>query len=292
MNVLKYVHIIFLMCFCNTVGYCQTILQPGDVAVIGYNFKDPDQFSFLFLKDVAAGTVVHITDCGYDPALTGFRVGEGDITYTVPRSGIKAGVAVTYPDDAGFVTAGISGFFGLSTDGDQLFFYQGSFTAPAFIYGLSVSSGGWDAAAVDNNTSALPPGLTDGITALAQTKIVNSRLNCTGVAIDKSLFLNQISDMSKWDRSNSTRVSLPDITCDYTPLTLHLPHFNNDIESNEKEVLIEDGYWKIEIYSAEGILLLTVSKLEEAFINIIKEKMYIFKVYYPDRLKVVKILMQ
>jgi hypothetical protein len=57
-------------------------------------------------------------------------------------------------------------------------------------------------------------------------------------------------------------------------------------------MLVEDGYWKIEIYSAEGQLLLTVSKLEEAFLNIIKEKMYIFKVYYPDRLKVVKILMQ
>ncbi len=280
------------MCFCNTIVYCQTVLQPGDVAVIGYNFKDPDQFSFLFLKDVAAGTVVHITDCGYDPATAGFRVGEGDITYTVPSGGIKTGVAVTYPDDAGFVTAGVSGFFGLSTDGDQLFFYQGSFAAPAFIYGLSVSSGGWDAAAVDNNTSALPPGLTDGSTALAQTKIINSRLNCTGVAIDKSLFLNQISDATRWDRSNSVRVSLPDITCDYTPLTLHMPHSYTDIDSNEKDVLVEDGYWKIEIYSAEGQLLLTVSKLEEVFINIIKEKMYIFKVYYPDRLKVVKILMQ
>jgi hypothetical protein len=76
-------------------AYAQTVLQPGDVAIIGYNFKDPDQFSFIFLKEVLAGTVLYITDCGYDTTIDAFRPGEGLLTYTTPLGGKAAGEVVT-----------------------------------------------------------------------------------------------------------------------------------------------------------------------------------------------------
>jgi hypothetical protein len=271
--------------------FAQTVLLPGDVAVIGYNFKDPDQFSFIFLKPVVAGTVLHITDCGYDANTAAFRVGEGYLTYTVPNGGKKVGEIVTFPDDAGFVKQGVSGFFGLSADGDQLIFFQGTFLTPDFIFALTVSDEGWDSGTIGNNTSNLPPSLTDGVTALAQSKIVNSRLNCMGVALDKSLFLTQITDEARWDRSNTTRVTLPDITCDYTPLKIE----TNELYTKEvdtKRVIASDGYTKIEVTGLDGFYYFSTNSLDEALYTINREKMYIFKVYYPDRLEIQKVILE
>lgn len=272
-------------------AYAQTELQPGDVAVIGYNFKDPDQFSFIFLKDVAAGTIMHITDSGYDAAVSAFRVGEGYLTYTIPAGGKQAGGIVTFPDDAGFVKQGVSGFFGLSADGDQLIFFQGTFFAPIFIYALTVSQAGWQNDLIDNNNSDLPPGLIDGVTALSQSKIVNSRLNCTGVAIEKSLFLTQITDETRWDRSASVRVDLPDITCNYTPLDMDVYEINTE-PVDTKSVIVSEGYIQMDVFGSDGSYSFSTNRLEDALNTINREKMYIFKVYYPDRLEVRKVILE
>jgi len=272
-------------------AYAQTQLQPGDVAVIGYNFKDPDQFSFIFLKNVVAGTVLLITDSGYDATTSSFRVGEGYLTYTVPAGGKRAGEIVTYPNDPGFAKTGVSGFFGLSVDGDQLIFFQGTFLAPVFIYALSVSDDDWTSNTINNNNSNLPPGLTDGVTALSQSKIVNSRLNCTGVAIDKSLFLNQITDEVRWDRSNTTRVTLPDITCDYTPLSIEVDEMYIDTVDT-KRVIATDNYKQIDVLGSDGVYYFSTNSLDEALNRINREKLYIFKVYYPDRLEVRKVILE
>jgi hypothetical protein len=268
----------------------QTVLVPGDVAIIGYNFKDPDQLSFIFLRDVEAGTVMFVTDCGYDAPAAAFRPGEGLLTYTAPVGGKKAGEVVTYPDDVGFVKQGVSGFFGLSADGDQLIIFQGSFLMPTFIYALNVYDGTWQSGANDNNTSSLPPGLIEGTTALAQTQIVNSRLNCTGVAIEQNLFLSQSADINRWDRSNTTRVSLPHITCNYSILGIELDGAPVDsVDSNR--LIISSGYVQIDVFELDGRFILSTAQFHEALSIINSEKMYIFKVYYPDRLEVRKIIL-
>ncbi len=272
-------------------AYAQTQLQPGDVAVIGYNFKDPDQFSFIFLKDVTAGTVLHVTDSGYDAVASAFRTGEGYLTYTVPIGGKRAGEVITYPDDPGFVKQGVSGFFGLTVDGDQLIFFQGTFTASVFIYALTVSDDDWTINTINNNNSNLPPGLTDGVTALSQSKIVNSRLNCTGVALDKLLFLTQITDEARWVRSNTTRVSLPDITCDYTPLSIGVNASDTE-PVDSKRVIVSDGYTQIDVLGTDGFYYFSTNSLDEALHTINREKLYIFKVYYPDRLEVQKVILE
>ena len=288
---------ILWLCVCIFLPLCkcvcaQTQLQPGDVAVIGYNFKDPDQFSFIFLKNVVAGTILHITDSGYDAAIAAFRVGEGYLTYTVPAGGKRAGEIVTYPNDAGFIKTGVSGFFGLSVDGDQLIFFQGTFLTPVFIYALTVSDDDWTSNAINNNNNSnLPPGLVDGVTALSQSKIVNSRLNCTGVAMDKSLFLTQITDEARWDRSNTTRVTLPDITCDYTPLYIEVKEMYPDTVDT-KRVIVTDGYIWIDVFGLDGLPYFSTNSLDEALNTINREKMYIFKVYYPDRLEVRKVILE
>ena len=60
-----------------------TVLSPGDIAIVQYNSTTTDSFSFVFLRDVEAGTNVNFTDNGW-LAAGGFRPGEGTVTYTAP----------------------------------------------------------------------------------------------------------------------------------------------------------------------------------------------------------------
>ncbi|RME41816.1 MAG: hypothetical protein D6796_15335, partial [Caldilineae bacterium] len=51
-----------------------TILSAGDIAIIGFNFDNPDEFAFVLLADVQAGTAITFTDNGWRSDNT-FRTG-------------------------------------------------------------------------------------------------------------------------------------------------------------------------------------------------------------------------
>jgi hypothetical protein len=80
-----------------------TVLTASDIAVVQYNSGTTDSFSFVFARDIEAGTVVNFTDNGW-LAAGGFRTGEGTVTYTA-LTAITAGTVVTLTglnlDDAG-----------------------------------------------------------------------------------------------------------------------------------------------------------------------------------------------
>jgi hypothetical protein len=121
-----------------------TVLTVGDIAVVQYNSGTTDSFTFVFSRDVEAGTVVNFTDNGW-LAAGGFRPGgpgEGTVTYTAPTA-ITAGTVVTLT--------------GLNLDdaGDQIIAYQGDPATPTILY------------ATNDNTTALPPGFTLGVNAVA-----------------------------------------------------------------------------------------------------------------------------
>ncbi|MDQ2770289.1 MAG: hypothetical protein M3Y54_07295 [Bacteroidota bacterium] len=112
---------------------------------------------------MAAGTQITFTDNGWQAA-GGFRATEGTAVYTAPAGGVPRGLIITFstgnhPD----FTA--TGTFLLATEGDQILAYQGSSASPRFIYGLTMLKTWNDA--VSSNTSALPPGLQPGVSALA-----------------------------------------------------------------------------------------------------------------------------
>ena len=52
-----------------------TVLSAGDLAIVQYNSGTTDSFTFVFARDVEAGTVVNFTDNGW-LAAGGFRPGE------------------------------------------------------------------------------------------------------------------------------------------------------------------------------------------------------------------------
>ena len=52
-----------------------TVLSPGDLAIVQYNSSTTDSFTFVFARDIEAGTVVNFTDNGW-LAAGGFRAGD------------------------------------------------------------------------------------------------------------------------------------------------------------------------------------------------------------------------
>lgn len=218
-------------------GYAHTILQPGDIAIIGFNFKDPDEFSFITMVDLDPGTVVHFTDCGWTSD-NSFREREGIVTYTVSASGKKAFEVITYPDDAGFATHGVGGFFGFSMDGDQILVYQGSFANPNFIFAVNNYTGGWQSTADDNNSSSLPSELVDGYTALSLNKILNSNYNCIIDSKDKLLLLSAISNSNNWFGSDDSRIEFPN-SCFKDPLPVDFVGLKVNRRNDVNELIFE-----------------------------------------------------
>ena len=132
-----------------------TVLSVGDIAIVQYNSSTTDSFTFVFSRDVEAGTVVNFTDNGW-LAGGGFRPGEGTVTYTAPTA-ITAGTIVTLT--------------GLDLDdaGDQIIAYQGDPASPTILYVVDLADGNSTVAgdATNDNTTALPPGFTLGVNAVA-----------------------------------------------------------------------------------------------------------------------------
>ena len=143
-----------------------TVLTVGDIAIVQYN-SSTGAFSFVFLRDVEAGTAVNFTDNGW-LAAGGFRPGEDTVTYTAPAA----------------IAAGVVTLSGLTFDtaGDQIIPYQGDPATPTILHVIDFGDGNNTVAgdATDDNTTALPPGFTLGVNAVA-------------IAFDQSLYAGATS---------------------------------------------------------------------------------------------------
>ncbi|MEO0824678.1 MAG: ExeM/NucH family extracellular endonuclease [Cyanobacteria bacterium J06642_9] len=175
-----------------------TILTSGDIAIIGFNFDNPDEFAFVPLVDLETGTEIKFTDNGWFAA-GGFRANEGTFTWTATEN-IPAGTVISPAVSS----------VAFSASGDQILAYQGEDANPTFIYALNSEGnpGVWQADATSSNTSALPTGLVNGETALALDEIDNAIY--TGITSGtQAELLAAISDPSNWTGSNSDRQQLP-----------------------------------------------------------------------------------
>jgi hypothetical protein len=251
--------------------YAQS-LSPGDLVVVGYNFKDPDEFSLLTLVDLPAGTQFFITDCGWNTNTSAFRPGEGLITYTVPASGIMAGQQIHYPDDPGFITQGVSGFFGLSVAGDQLLIFQGAFQAPQFLFGLTDYNGGWLSSSFTptNQSSHLPPGLLAGHTALELDLFLQAQFECAYPFSNRTEFLTRLTNPSQWIKSTD-RVVLPIMGCGFDVLSENSLQWNYKIENDQLVLFVSShtdpskiSWW---YYTPENPIALTCRELRRGMIE-------------------------
>ena len=174
-----------------------TVLTAGDIAIIHYNSTGSDAFSFVFLHAVEAGTSVNFTDNGWQ-ALGGFRPGEGTVTYTAPAA-IAAGTIVTLT--------------GLDLDeaGDQIIAYQGTEASPTILHVVDLADGNTTVAgdATDANTTALPPGFTLGVNAVALA--LNNSIYAGPVEGTPDELFAAISNSANWVGSDTIpQIQLPE----------------------------------------------------------------------------------
>ncbi|TYA73920.1 hypothetical protein [Seonamhaeicola marinus] len=212
-------------------GYGQTILTEGDIAITGVNLDDNDQFSFVLLKDITAGTEIHFADTGWNifgefegyNAVTG-EVSEGVITWSATTDLLcgavvvieKVGASNTLIVSSGTASVTDNGF-GLSKVGDQVIAFQGSTDEPTFLYAVHLgNTTGWTDA-TNTNSSAVPAGLTEGVNAIYIGSLDNQVYNCA-VSVGRTEILASVANTTNWSGSSSVRQSLG--TCMYTCNTL------------------------------------------------------------------------
>jgi VCBS repeat-containing protein len=182
-----------------------TTLSAGDIALVGAS-SDFKTFSFVLLHDVDAGTAINFTDNGW-LAAGGFRTGEGVVTWTASGL-VTAGTVINF---TALNTGGFTGStsFNLATAGDQVLAYQGTVTAPTFLFAVDFADGNatFAADATNSNTSAVPTGLTYGTNATGFTLDNGAYTGPTsGTAAD---LLHAIANPANWTGNDTTAVAAP-----------------------------------------------------------------------------------
>ena len=76
----------------STLLNAQTVLSPGDIAIIAYQTDNPDRFAFVSLVDISEATTITFTDNSWDGSA--LLTSEGSAVWTAPKGGIKKGTVI------------------------------------------------------------------------------------------------------------------------------------------------------------------------------------------------------
>ncbi|MDO6759878.1 hypothetical protein Q4566_06665 [Tamlana sp. 2_MG-2023] len=208
------------------LGFSQTTLTEGDIAITGVISVNPDQFSFVLLTDVLSGTEIHFTDKNWLPTGGKFStIGEGTVTWTATTD-LPCGTAITITDTGhitentysatiGNVIESELGFTLNEASGDEISAFQGSEQTPTFLYAIHFGNTlGWadTDANVTANRSGVPAGLTNSVNAMNMGNFENGTFNCTTTS-NKTLILADVVQPSNWTRTNGA-ITLT--ACSYT----------------------------------------------------------------------------
>ena len=205
-------------------------LEAGDVILLGMNSDNNDEgyddFAFMPMRNILAGTELRFTDCGWKNSGE-FRDNEGTVKFTASEN-IAAGTVLSYynnlenfwDDNSDF-----SGYFALATSGDQILMFQGHFSTPSFIYALNDNgSAEWQSDATSSNTSSLPGQLTDGYTAVAVQEHDNVAYNGADIFDSSNQCLDAVSNNNNWVGDDNNRYDFPVLFDNFTfPLILPAP---------------------------------------------------------------------
>lgn len=191
---MKKLYTLFLLSY--FAGFSQTTLAPGDLIITSLVADANDRFQFVPLVDLEAGTVIYFTEAGWNATTGAWRnndLTEGVLKYTAPTA-ITKGTVITIeenatsdgqillPTDNSVLFTDYGNSWALSISGDQIIAFQGTppttwnattdtnpFPNPTFLFIVSNNSNLWYDA-VSTNSSAIPPGLTNGLTAITLGK--------------------------------------------------------------------------------------------------------------------------
>ena len=205
-------------------------LNAGDIAVIAMNAVEAEEFAWVPLVDIPAGTAIHFTDSSYGSEENGifcdmFRwtehlgSGGGPLTWRHTDRVIAGTViALRIDDKGGPVAWNIGTHTGvqphLSSSGDQLFAYQGKIIENAvdgvgnytgdysnanLLYGINWANPGWaasDAGSTDN--SYIPYGLDAAAHTAVHIGPENNYYYVGPVVGPRAFLLEQLSQPVNW----------------------------------------------------------------------------------------------
>ena len=197
--------------------FAPTTLAVGDVAFTGYNIVQAISYSFVFLREVNAGTTLNITDKGW--LGSAFRNGENVAAFTTDRSYPCGSEIIVLQDfqggdyrtvdgagrDAGAFVSTTGPFPGFSRLNDQLFAFQGSIGNPTFLAGIDVTADGWDDFPADDAaSSALPAILASNNAAVEISGEPDAgKYNCSVVNTNPNLLRQAINTPGNWTTNNT-----------------------------------------------------------------------------------------
>ncbi|MHB8132765.1 MAG: hypothetical protein ACYDH1_00965 [Anaerolineaceae bacterium] len=195
----------------------------GGIAIIGFNFDDPDEFSFVCTTAIPDGTEIRFTDNGWTNTGT-FRAGEGILSWYTP-GGCAVGQIVNIKKSEH--TSNTTGTFDLSpsgSDGDQILVYQGFGTINHFIFAINSDGTGWTPTSNYPYNSARPTGL-DSTNSIALLETDNAVYKGTKSFNSVSDGLAAIVNPVNWDPSDDVRQVMPTGTFSFGPTAIHLSTF-------------------------------------------------------------------
>lgn len=235
---LSFVSLIVLL-LCQPTAKANT-LNSGSIVIIGMNIFN-DEIRMVPLVNIPAGTVIKITDRGWNQGTNSFSstvTGDGTITWTTASSVTAGSVLrlvlggsdnIPATSFTNLLTGGdllpqvsISGYTvtdPMPVSGDQFFIYQDADTNPYFIFGVNSSFGTVDAQNWNTSIGAtlrdsyLPNGagsqnaLTNGINAIglpggaAQTD--NMQYTGATSAAGGSAWLSRFTNLVNWTGDNT-----------------------------------------------------------------------------------------
>lgn len=180
-----------------------------------FNADNPDGLAFVALVDIPMGEQISFTDNGWISSTnflftTGrFRSGEGVLTWEATTD-IAAGTVIEIEDsvaDIGTVIGGTA--LALSSSGDQIFAFTGSFDDPTLLFGINFQSSSWQTGSPGASDSNEPS--DEDLPAFARVAIAE---------VDNAIFdgiksgtrqqlLEAIVDPDSWSGDNSNRFDKP-----------------------------------------------------------------------------------
>jgi hypothetical protein len=183
-------------------------ISTGDLAIVAYRTSADvsDDFAVLALKDIPEDVKVMFTDSKFTSNATPQCI--NGLEWVSPKGGLKAGTVFVVGNDKGTADTGsISGkTFGLSSSGDQIIAYCGSYYNPTYITALSTNAWAATNTSCSGSNSMIPSALTNASNAISHqstkggngTNTMNAYYNgiTDGTATD---LLAAIMDTANWN---------------------------------------------------------------------------------------------
>ncbi len=187
--------------------YSQSTLSPGDITVVTVNADAPDSFDFIPLVDLESGTEIFFTDNAYVEG-DGLRNNEGTLTYTAPSS-ISAGTVVTFSGSEENAFIHTSGSYNAAGSGDNLISFQVEDSDTTYLHGVGWARGDSWNYNDDNNTSDIPPELSEADNTIVDLGAGNNyQYEATnGLEGTANSLLALIGDEENWNREDDNAFS-------------------------------------------------------------------------------------